>query len=163
MGDSAMPKNMRLIVNGKEQSLETEADRLLLDVLREDLHLTGTKFGCGEGECGACTVLVEGKAVRSCITAVSEVDGRQVRTIEGLASEGKLHPLQQAFLTEQALQCGYCVPGQIMQAAGLLNQTPKPSRQEIVATMNGNLCRCCNYPNILAAVETACRANSRYE
>jgi aerobic-type carbon monoxide dehydrogenase small subunit (CoxS/CutS family) len=106
MGDSAMPKNMRLIVNGREQQLETEADRPLFDVLPEDLHLTGTKFGWGEGECGACTVLVEGTAVRSCVTAVSEVDGRQVRTIEGLASEGELHPLNRHFSQSRPCNAG---------------------------------------------------------
>ncbi len=152
-----MPKTIRFIVNGQERQIETDEDRPLLDVLREDLQLTGTKYGCGEGECGACTVLVEGKATQACITAVSEVAGQEIQTIEGLASNGKLHAIQEAFLEHQAMQCGYCVPGQIMRAAGLLNEKPKPSRQEIIEAMNGNLCRCCNYPNILAAVETACR------
>jgi aerobic-type carbon monoxide dehydrogenase small subunit (CoxS/CutS family) len=127
----------------------------LLDVLREDLHLTGTKYGCGEGECGACTVLVEGKATQACITAIGEVAGQNVQTIEGLAGNGKLHAIQQAFIEQHAAQCGYCVPGQIMRAAGLLNEKPHPSRQEIIEAMNANICRCCNYPHILAAVESA--------
>lgn len=152
-----MPKAMRLNVNGQEREIQTDEDRPLLDVLREDLHLTGTKYGCGEGECGACTVLVEGKATRACITTIAEVAGQKVLTIEGLAGDSPLHAIQQAFIEEHAMQCGYCVPGQIMRAAGLLNEKPKPSRQEIIEAMTGNLCRCCNYPNILAAVESACQ------
>jgi isoquinoline 1-oxidoreductase subunit alpha len=155
----AMPRKMRFTVNEQEKQIETDEDRPLLDVLREDFQLTGTKYGCGEGECGACTVLVDGKATRSCITSAAEVAGKSVRTIEGLASDGKLHPIQRAFLEQHAMQCGYCVPGQIMRAAGLLHEKPKPSRQEIVEAMTGNLCRCCNYPNILAAVENACQSS----
>lgn len=152
-----MPQAIRLTVNGQEREIETDEDRPLLDVLREDLHLTGTKYGCGEGECGACTVLVDGKPVQACITAISEVAGQTIQTIEGLAGDGKLHAIQQAFLEHQAMQCGYCIPGQIMRAAGLLKENPRPSRHEIIEAMNGNLCRCCNYPNILAAVESAGR------
>jgi aerobic-type carbon monoxide dehydrogenase small subunit (CoxS/CutS family) len=148
---------IRLTINGQEKQVETDEDRPLLDVLREDLQLTGTKYGCGEGECGACTVLIEGKPVRSCITTIAEAQGKPVQTIEGLASDGKLHPIQQAFLEAQAMQCGYCVPGQIMQAAGLLQEKPQPTREEIIAAMTGNICRCCNYPQILAAVESASR------
>jgi aerobic-type carbon monoxide dehydrogenase small subunit (CoxS/CutS family) len=149
-----MPK-FQLHVNGRDRTVETDDDRPLLDVLREDLGLTGAKYGCGEGECGACTVLVDGKAVRSCITGVGEVGGQNIQTIEGLADEDKLHPVQQAFLDKQAMQCGYCVPGQILSAVALLAEKPSPSRAEIVAGMNGNVCRCCNYENILAAVEQA--------
>ncbi len=150
-----MPMLIRLTVNGQEKRIETDADRPLLDVLREDLQLTGTKYGCGEGECGACTVLVDGAYARSCITPVSDAAGKEVRTIEGLASDGKLHRMQQAFLDQNAMQCGYCVPGQIMRAAGLLHEKPHPSREEILEAMSGNVCRCCNYPAILAAVESA--------
>jgi aerobic-type carbon monoxide dehydrogenase small subunit (CoxS/CutS family) len=150
-----MPRQLTIHVNGKDRPLTTDEERPLLDVLREDLQFTGTKFGCGEGECGACTVLVDGRAVRSCITAVGKVAGAKIQTIEGLAPDGKLHPVQQAFLDQQAMQCGYCVPGQIMSAVALLNAKPNPTREEILAAMNGNLCRCCNYPNILAAVQQA--------
>lgn len=150
-----MQRDFTINVNGRERSLRTDADRPLLDVLREDLGLTGTKYGCGEGECGACTVLIDGRPVRSCITSVSEADGEKVRTIEGLAADGELHPVQRAFVEKQALQCGYCVPGQIMTAVALLGENPRASREEIVAAMSGNICRCCNYPNILAAVEHA--------
>jgi isoquinoline 1-oxidoreductase alpha subunit len=150
-----MERNLQLTVNGREFRLTTEEDRSLLDVLREDLQLTGTKYGCGEGECGACTVLIDGEATRSCLTSVSEVQNRSVHTIEGLAVDGALHPVQQAFLDQQAMQCGYCVPGQILSAVSLLNKTSKPSRDEIIQHMNGNLCRCCNYPRILAAIEQA--------
>lgn len=143
-----------LTINGKAQRVESDADRPLLDVLREDLGLTGTKYGCGEGECGACTVLIDGRAVRSCITPVSDVVGTAIKTIEGLADGGVLHPVQQAFIDEFAMQCGYCVPGQILNAVAFLESTPNPTRQEIVEAMRGNICRCCNYPNLLAAVET---------
>lgn len=142
-------------VNDANVSVTSEEDRPLLDVLREDLHLTGTKYGCGEGECGACTVLVDGDAVRSCITTIGEVAGQEITTIEHLAVGGELHPVQQAFLDKQAMQCGYCVPGQILAAVAFLESNPNPTRKEIVAAMTGNLCRCCNYPNILAAVEHA--------
>src|SRR5262245_49534654 len=110
--EPAMPRELRLTVNGRERSVSTDADRPLLDVLREDLGLTGTKYGCGEGECGACTVLIDGRATRSCITSAGDAAGKRVQTIEGLASDAKLHPVQQAFLDQQAMQCGYCVPGQ---------------------------------------------------
>jgi aerobic-type carbon monoxide dehydrogenase small subunit (CoxS/CutS family) len=150
-----MTKDFSLNVNGKARSVSTEEDRPLLDVLREDLGLTGAKYGCGEGECGACTVLVDGRAVRSCITAVGNVGERKIQTIEGLSDSDKLHAVQQAFIDKQGLQCGYCVPGQILTAVALLQKKKKPSRQEIVRAMHGNICRCCNYANILAAVEDA--------
>src|ERR1044072_7227726 len=135
-----MQRQLTIHVNGKDRTLTTEDDRPLLDVLREDLGLTGTKFGCGEGECGACTVLIDGRAVRSCITSVGKMEGSKVQTIEGLAVDGKLHPVQQAFIDNQAMQCGYVVPGQILSAVALLSAKPNPSREEIVAAMNGNLC-----------------------
>jgi aerobic-type carbon monoxide dehydrogenase small subunit (CoxS/CutS family) len=149
-----MPK-FQLHVNGRDMAVETDDDRPLLDVLREDLGLTGAKYGCGEGECGACTVLVDGKAVRSCITMLGEVRGQKIQTIEVLAEGDKLHSMQQAFIDKQAMQCGYCVPGQILSAVALLAEKKSPSREEIIAGMNGNICRCCNYENILAAVEQA--------
>jgi aerobic-type carbon monoxide dehydrogenase small subunit (CoxS/CutS family) len=149
-----MPK-FPLHVNGREQGVETDDDRSLLDVLREELGLTGAKYGCGEGECGACTVLVDGAAVRSCITTVGEAKGQQIVTIEGLADGDRLHPVQQAFIDKQAMQCGYCVPGQILSAVALVKEYKSPSREQIIEGMNGNICRCCNYENILAAVEQA--------
>jgi len=150
-----MPTPHSLKVNGRDVNVETETDRPLLDVLREDLGLIGTKYGCGEGECGACTVLIDGRATRSCITAIREANGKSVTTIEGLATDARLHPVQQAFLDAQAMQCGYCVPGQILAAVDLLNRQPHPSRDEIVETMTRNICRCCNYPKIFAAVAAA--------
>jgi len=150
-----MDATFELTVNAKAARIAANPERPLLDVLREDLNLTGTKYGCGEGECGACTVLIDGVATRSCTTSIAEANGRRVVTIEGLASDGKLHPVQQAFLEKQAAQCGYCVPGQIMNAVGLLKQAPQATRDEIIAGMRGNLCRCCNYPNLLAAVQRA--------
>lgn len=150
-----MQRELQLNVNGRDLAVITEEDRPLLDVLREDLGLTGTKYGCGEGECGACTVLVGERAVRSCITPVTEVGGQKIRTIEGLAAGGDLHPVQRAFIEKQAMQCGYCVPGQILTAVALLRENQNPSRQQIIDAMSSSICRCCNYPNILAAVEQA--------
>jgi len=145
----------RLIVNGKERSVETEAERPLLEVLREDLGLTGTKYGCGEGQCRACTVLVDGRPVVSCLTPVRAVDGKQVKTIEGLAANGRLTSVQQAFVDEGAMQCGYCVPGMILRTVALLEKTPHPTDAQIVEGLDGNLCRCCGYPRIIAAVRRA--------
>ncbi len=154
-----MERNFEVNVNGDTRKVNTDQDRSLLEVLREELGLTGTKYGCGEGECGACTVLVDGEPIRSCTTAISEVDGQSITTIEGLSANGALHPVQQAFIEKRAMQCGYCVPGQILSAVALLAETPHPSREEIIEGMDGNLCRCCNYPNILAAVEHAVELN----
>jgi aerobic-type carbon monoxide dehydrogenase small subunit (CoxS/CutS family) len=150
-----MADEFELNINGRRRAVTTDGDRPLLDVLREDLGLTGAKYGCGEGQCGACTVLIDGEAVRSCITAVSDVGNAEVFTIEGLATDSELHPVQRAFIEKQGLQCGYCVPGQIMSAVALLKENPTPSREEIVEAMDGNICRCCNYASILAAVEHA--------
>lgn len=149
-----MPRQINVIVNAERRSTTTDDDRPLLDVLREDFHLTGTKFGCGEGECGACTVLVNGEVTRSCITSIAEVAGKKIETIEGLAKD-KLHAVQQAFLDKQAMQCGYCVPGHIMTAVAFARDNPGASRSDVVAAMSEHICRCCNYPNILAAVEQA--------
>lgn len=149
---------IRLTVNGKSQQVETEGDRPLLEVLREDLGLTGTKYGCGEGQCRACTVLVDGRAVTSCRMPVTSAAGKKITTIEGLAQNGKLHRVQQAFVDAHAMQCGYCVPGMVLTAAALLERNPKPNDAQIMEAMNGNLCRCCGYPNLIAAVKKAAEA-----
>ena len=144
-----------LLVNGAERRVEAPSDQPLLYVLREQLDLTGTKYGCGEGQCGACTVLVDGRPVRSCRTPVSAAAGKKITTIEGLEQDGKLHSVQQAFLDAEAFQCGYCTPAMIVAAAALLNENPSPSEQEIMRRMEGNLCRCGTYPRIVAAVRQA--------
>src|SRR5690242_21846380 len=143
-------------VNGKAQSVDVDADTPLLWVVREHLKLTGTKFGCGAGLCGACTVHLDGKAVRSCQTHMSEVSGKNITTIEGLSPDSS-HPLQKAWLAEQVPQCGYCQSGQIMSAADLLQQKPQPTRAEIVEHMSTNICRCGTYQRIVRAVERAAR------
>jgi aerobic-type carbon monoxide dehydrogenase small subunit (CoxS/CutS family) len=145
-------------VNGATHAIDAEPERTLLSVLRDELELTGCKYGCGEGRCGACTVLVDGQPARSCVTRVSAVVGKQISTIEGLATAESLHPLQQAFLNADALQCGYCTPGMIMSAAALLNRQSNPSRDEIVRHMIGNICRCGTYARIVAAIEAAAKS-----
>ena len=145
-----------LTINGKAATVEVEPDTPLLWVVREHLKLTGTKFGCGSGLCGACTVHIDGKAIRSCQIAVSKAVGKKVTTIEGLSPNGT-HALQKAFVAEQVPQCGYCQSGQIMQAAALLAKTKKPTREQIVAHMDGNICRCGTYPRIVRAIERAAR------
>jgi aerobic-type carbon monoxide dehydrogenase small subunit (CoxS/CutS family) len=152
-----MKRPIRFRLNGKPVSLETEEDRTLLWVLRGDLGLTGTRYGCGEGICGACTVAVNGEAVRSCQTTLADVDGKGVITIEGLEKDGKLHPLQQAFIDHGALQCGFCTSGMIMNAWAMLKKDGKPSRAAIVAGMDDNLCRCGAHQRIVAAIEEASR------
>jgi aerobic-type carbon monoxide dehydrogenase small subunit (CoxS/CutS family) len=149
-----MPE-FRFAVNGQRVNVNTVADRPLLDVLREDLHLTGTKYGCGEGQCRACTVLIDGKPAVSCLTPVRAAAGREITTIEGLTSGTQLHPVQQAFVDEGAMQCGYCTPGMVLRTTALLQANASPSRDQIVEAMNGSLCRCCSYPRILAAVQRA--------
>jgi isoquinoline 1-oxidoreductase alpha subunit len=150
-----MPREFVLNVNGADRTTTTDEDRPLLDVLREDFQLTGTKYGCGEGECGACTVLVGGEPTRSCITRVADAAGEPIQTIEGLAQNGQLHAGQQAFLEHQAMQCGYCIPGHIMTAVAFVRDNPSASREEVVAAMSEHICRCCNYSYILAAVTHA--------
>jgi aerobic-type carbon monoxide dehydrogenase small subunit (CoxS/CutS family) len=145
----------RIEVNGVAHEIDTDRERTLLWVLREDLGLTGSKYGCGEGQCGACTVLIDGVPRRSCITALSAVAGRQITTIEGLERNGELHPLQQAFLDQDAMQCGYCTAGMIMAGAGLLRRNPDPGDTEIVRQMEGNVCRCGTYRRIVAAIKQA--------
>jgi aerobic-type carbon monoxide dehydrogenase small subunit (CoxS/CutS family) len=150
-----MPTVVKFDVNGIRQSLNVEAERSLLEVLRDELELTGSKYGCGEGQCGACTVLINGQATRSCITSVGSIEGKRVTTIEGLTRNGRLHPVQEAFIEAGAMQCGYCTAGMIMSAVSLLEKHPKPSEQEIVREMEGNVCRCCTYPRIISAVNRA--------
>ena len=149
---------LNLVVNGTQRRVEAPPEESLLSVLRNRLLLTGTKYGCGEGQCGACTVLLDGRAVRSCRTPVSEAAGKKITTIEGLEKNGRLHPVQAAFLEEEAFQCGYCTPGMIVSAAGLLEGNGNPSEEEIAGRMNGNICRCGTYPRILAAVKRAAQA-----
>jgi aerobic-type carbon monoxide dehydrogenase small subunit (CoxS/CutS family) len=141
--------------------VDADPDRTLLSVLRDDLDLTGTKFGCGEGQCAACTVLIDGVATRSCLTKVGTVGAKNVVTIEGLAAEGKLHPMQQAFLDADALQCGYCTPGMILGAVSLLKRNPNPSEQEIASGMNGHICRCGTYPRVVRAIQTVAAKGGR--
>ena len=150
-----MDATFTLTVNGQQRTVSTDPQRLLLDVLREDFQLTGTKYGCGEGQCGACTVLVDGEATFSCRTAVSKVDQKSIVTVEGLAEGEKLHAVQRAFLDVAALQCGYCTPGMIMAAVALLRKTPQPTEEQIAASMERHICRCCAYPRILQAVRRA--------
>ncbi|MDR3623176.1 MAG: (2Fe-2S)-binding protein [Paludisphaera borealis] len=146
---------IRFNVNGRERTATTDPERSLLEVLREDLGLLGTKYGCGEGQCGACSVLLEGKRVFSCRLPAERVEGKSVVTIEGLAQGDALHPVQQAFLDEGAFQCGFCTAGMIIAAVALLAEKPKPTDAQIVAGMNRNICRCCSYPKIIQAVRRA--------
>lgn len=144
-------------VNNRPVRLETEPDRRLLDILREDLHLTGTKEGCAEGECGACTVLLDGEAVHSCLTLAIQLEGRHVTTIEGLSESGELDVLQTAFVEEIAIQCGFCTTGMIMSAKALLLKNPSPTEEEIRLALSGNICRCSGYVQIVRAVDRAAR------
>ncbi len=154
---------MELKINGKKQKVDVDPSKGLLYVLRDDLFLTGSKYGCGEGQCGACTVLLNGVPVRSCITPVSSAAGKEVTTIEGLEKEGQLHAVQEAFLAENAFQCGYCTSGMILAAVGLLEKNPNPSRREIVRSMQGNICRCGTYPRIIAAIERLAKGSEELE
>lgn len=149
-----MKVTVKLNVNGDLYSLGVPPQKILLDVLREDLCLTGTKKGCGEGECGACTVLMDGRPVNSCLVLATQAQGRAIVTIEGLAGE-RLHPVQEAFAAGGAIQCGYCSPGFIMTAAALLNDNPNPSEEDIRAALSGNICRCTGYKKIVEAVQGA--------
>ena len=146
---------LRVKVNGSWRESETRSDRLLLDWLREDLGLTGTKKGCAEGECGACTVIMNGKAVLSCLLPAFKADGAEILTVEGMARQGQIHPLQQAFLEEGAVQCGYCSPGMLLSAKVLLDEDPRPSAEDIKEAISGNLCRCTGYVRIIRAVQVA--------
>jgi aerobic-type carbon monoxide dehydrogenase small subunit (CoxS/CutS family) len=152
-----MMENVSFKLNGKPVRLSVDSKRALLWVLRTDLGLTGTKYGCGVGLCGACTVLVDNKAVRSCRVPVKDVAGKEVITIEGLAKKGKLHPIQQAFIEHDALQCGFCTPGMILNVYSLLSRNPQPSREEIIEDMDYNLCRCGSHSRIIEAIQTAAK------
>ena len=152
-----MEEKIRFTLNGKKTEITTEPNQTLLWVLRNQMGLTGTKYGCGTGFCGACTVLINKEPSRSCSLPVSDVAGKDVITIEGLARGGKLHPVQQAFVDHDALQCGYCTPGMILTAAGMLMKNPSPTRQQIIDGLEDNLCRCGAHTRIIDAVETAAR------
>jgi len=156
-----MSKVTALNVNGKKLAVDVESTASLLSVLRNHLGLTGTKFGCGEGECGACTVLINGEPTRSCITQVGQAATKQISTIEGLEKEGRLHPLQEAFLKADAMQCAYCTSGMIMSGVGFLKKHPRPTRTEIVEGMDGNVCRCGTYQRIIEAIEMAAGGKER--
>jgi aerobic-type carbon monoxide dehydrogenase small subunit (CoxS/CutS family) len=147
--------SVTLLINGTEHTVDVPGDRKLLYVLRDTLDLTGTKYGCGEGQCGACTVLLDGKPTRSCLTAVGSVAGKKITTIEGLEQNGRLHPVQEAFLEREAFQCAHCTSGMIMSAVGLLAENPKPTDDQIVEHMEGNICRCGTHPRIMEAIRQA--------
>ena len=147
-----MGEQLELNINGTRHRLTSDPERTLLEVLREDLELTGTKYGCGEGQCGACTVLIGGLPTRSCLTLAKAAAGKHVTTIEGLAREAKFDPLRAAFLHHDAMQCGYCTSGMLMSAAALLSKNPTPTRSEAIRFMNGNICRCGTYPRIIEAI-----------
>jgi carbon-monoxide dehydrogenase small subunit len=149
---------IQLTVNGAKRGFDVEPNTLLLNLLRDDMNLTGTKYGCGIGECGACTVLMDGEAVLACMILAVDADGRRVDTVEGLAEGGEPHPIQQAYLDEGAVQCGYCTPGFIMATKALLDENPAPTEAEIREYLNGNLCRCTGYVNIVKAVQRAAEA-----
>jgi aerobic-type carbon monoxide dehydrogenase small subunit (CoxS/CutS family) len=149
---------IHLAINGKSYDVQVDGQTSLLTVLREHLDLTGSKYGCGEGQCGACTVLIDGKARRSCITKVGTVSQKQITTIEGVASGDQLHPVQEAFLDSAAMQCGYCTSGMIMSAVALLQRNPAPKESEIIDFMDGNVCRCGTYSRIVSAIQKAAKA-----
>ena len=151
---------IRLTVNGKPYMVDAGAQTSLLSVLRDQLDLTGSKYGCGEGQCGACTVLIDGKAQRSCITRAGTLAQKKITTIEGLASGERLHPVQTAFLEADAMQCGYCTSGMIMSAVALLQRNPAPNEKEIIQFMDGNICRCGTYPRIVSAIQKAAKASA---
>ena len=152
-----MNATISFTVNGEPRTVTTDPQRPLLDILREEFHLTGTKYGCGEGQCRACSVLINGKSSAACITPISSVDKQYVLTIEGLATGSKLHPIQEAFLAESAFQCGYCTAGMIIGAVGLLKEKPAPSDSDIRSHMQGHICRCGTYPRILKAIRRAAK------
>jgi len=152
-----MKQTISFNLNNKPVSVEVNGDESLLSVIRTNLDMTGTKYGCGLGHCGSCTVLIDKEPVRSCMVYIEDVAGKDILTIEGLATNGELHPVQKAFVKHDALQCGYCTPGMIMNAAGLLNKNPEPTREEIIEGMEENLCRCGSYSRIIDAIQTAAK------
>lgn len=147
-----MKKIIKLLVNGDEKELYVNVQNTLLEVLRDELNLTGVKYGCGTGECGACTVLINGEPDLACLSLAVEADGKRIETIEGVADQGNLHPIQDAFLDSAAIQCGFCTPGMVMQAKALINENPNPDEDQVKDYIKGNLCRCGNYPNIVKAI-----------
>ncbi len=151
---------MELLVNGERRRVQSDPERPLLYVLRDELDLTGTKYGCGEGACRACTVLLDGAPIRSCITPLSKAAGKRITTIEGIAENGRLHPVQQAFIEADAMQCGYCTPGMIVESVALLRKNPDPQESDIARGLEGHICRCGTYPRIVAAVRMAARTTS---
>jgi carbon-monoxide dehydrogenase small subunit len=157
-GDNTMKTIIQLIVNGEPVEAAVESNQTLLQFLREDLGLTGTKHGCGLGDCGACTVMLDGRPVNACLVLAVQARGREVLTIEGLAENGVLHPIQQAFVDKGAIQCGFCSPGMILSAKALLDECPKPTEQEIRTAISGNLCRCTGYQKIVEAIREAAEA-----
>ena len=156
-----MARITELDVNGARRRVDADAERTLLSVVRDDLDLTGTKYGCGEGQCAACAVLIDGQPTRSCLTKVGAVAGKRIVTIEGLTPNGHLHPVQEAFIEADAMQCGWCTPGMILGAVGLLQKNPHPSEADIVSGMNGHICRCGTYPRIVAAIQAAAHKGGR--
>lgn len=152
---------MDLLVNGQRRAVHSDPARPLLHVLRDELDLTGAKYGCGEGQCGACTVLLDGAPVRSCLVTLAAAQGKKVVTIESLEQNGRLHPVQQAFLDADAMQCGYCSSGMIMSSVGLLQKNPQPTEAQVKSALQGNVCRCGTYPRIVQAVRMAARGNAR--
>ena len=156
-----MAHSIEIVVNGARHMVDAEPERTLLTVLRDELDLTGTKYGCGEGQCGACTVMIDGLAARSCQTRIAAVAGRRITTIEGLEEHGRLHPLQEAFLETGAMQCGYCTSGMIVSGVALLNKTADPSEAQVARAMQGNVCRCGAYSRIVAAVRLAAQKGKR--
>ncbi|HVR36904.1 MAG TPA: (2Fe-2S)-binding protein [Methylomirabilota bacterium] len=153
-----MTATLEFTLNGKARQVEADPRRNLLEVLREDLGLTGAKYGCGEGQCRSCMVLLDGRPIQSCLTRIDAVAGHRVETIEGLVDGERLHPVQRAFIEAGAMQCGYCVPGMILNTVALLRENDSPTRAEIIEALDGNLCRCCGYGNILRAVELAAKS-----
>lgn len=152
---------LALVVNGVQRETDASPNEKLLWVLRNSLQLTGTKYGCGEGQCGVCTVLLDGQPARSCLTAAGAAAGKKITTIEGLAHDGRLHPVQEAFLQVEAFQCGYCTSGMILASVALLEKNPHPSQDEILDHMDGNICRCGTYPRIVQAIQTAAKGGAR--
>ena len=157
-----MKRLIALWVNGKEHELAVESNRTLLQVLRDDLHLTGTKEGCGEGDCGACTVILDGRPMSSCLVLALQANGSEIITIEGISDGGKLHPLQQAFVDYGAIQCGFCTPGMILSARSLIERNPNPAEEEIRTAISGNLCRCTGYQKIINAIKNVNRAKNSF-
>ena len=154
-----MPQSITVEINGRHHALNVDPDTTLLTILRDTLGLTGSKYGCGEGQCGACTVLLDGAACRSCLTPVSSAAGKPITTIEGLEQAGRLHPVQQAFLDVEAFQCAYCTSGMIMSSVALLRQNPNPTPEEIAQSLQGNICRCGTHPRIIEAVQKAAKTS----